>query len=220
MNLRKKKPRADQMLAEVQDLAYRLAWDAAAQYNWPFDECLREAYWQFMKAYRYYDPAKGTKFSTFYSMIYKWQIKSRIKEMGKRHARLPQIEFKENLRGVLKLKAPADRSPCLDAVGDLSADAREIVQLLVETPEELLKGVLEPHWLFNQVKKYLINHKGYSKERFLEATEEIRAAFHEVWKPAPPPPPPPPPPPNITPTQFRSLFVRNVIGFAPADNTV
>jgi len=181
MNLRKKKPRADAMLAQVQDLIYKLAWDAATQYNWPFDECLREAYWQFMKAWQYYDPAKGVKFSTFYTMIFKWQIKSRIKELGKRHARLPQIEFQENLRGVLKLKAPAARSPCLDAAGDLSADAREIVQLLVETPEELLEGVLHPHWLLNRVRRFLINHKGYSGQRFREATEEIGAAFREVW---------------------------------------
>jgi len=115
-------------------------------------------------------------------MIYKWQIKSRATSHWTRQQELPQIEFKENLRGVLKLTAPVVHSPCLEVVEELSEDAREIVQLLVETPAELLNGVTTPHRLLARVRAFLMRQRGYSRTRLRRAQEEVQEAFRELWR--------------------------------------
>jgi len=198
------------MLAEVQNLAYKLAWDASAQYRLPFDECLGEAYWQFMRAWNYYDPKRRVKFSSFYTQIFKWQFKSRITEKVKRQQRLPQIEFKDNLRGVLKLTAPATRSPCLEIWEDLSEDAREIVELLVEETPKKWRSILSPELLLTRVKRSLMC-RGYTHDRFEAAQEEIRRRFQGVWKHKHSPEY------ALNPVEFRSLLARGIIGFSYCD---
>lgn len=160
----------------VQKLLFKLAWATHHQYGVPYDDCLSECYYAFVKAFNWrYDPKMGTKFSTQVCTIAKWRLRSLTRKQ-----RLAPVteELNEETAGF----AASMRSECLEVVEGLSGDAREIVSLLLETPREIigLGEVTSPKRLLSGVKAYL-RQKGYTRDRLNEAEEEITAAFTGVW---------------------------------------
>jgi hypothetical protein len=76
--------------------------------------------------------------------------------------------------------APRQHSDCLEIWEELSGDAREIINLLLETPQELLEEVPTPKRLLGRVKRYLIA-KGRKANAIHLAHLEIQGKFREVW---------------------------------------
>jgi len=167
----------DWLLADVQKMLYKQAWAAAARYDLPFDECLSECYWGFVRAVNWrYDANGGLKFSSEVFLINAWRFKTRLRRQVREAERFPLAELNEETAGF----APADRSECLEAVEGLSEEAREIVGLLLETPQELLEDLPTPKQLLKRVKLYL-QRQGRHKRDLARAQEEIQQTFRAIW---------------------------------------
>lgn len=76
--------------------------------------------------------------------------------------------------------APPAYSPCLEALCDLTSEGKEILHLLLESPEEIMREVKTPRQLFSAVKNYLI-HKGRNAADVARGAEEIRIRLHAAW---------------------------------------
>lgn len=159
---------------QVEKMLYKLAWKFANQYPVTFEEAKSEAYFAFMLACQNYNPKKG-KFSTW---CY-FSVWCKLKDMVMKGASDPLtfVEIKEELLG----EAPPEKAESLDMVEDLSEDAREIISLIVETPQEILNEVSSPKTLLKRVKSFLVQ-MGRSIEAVDRADREIRQRFQAAWK--------------------------------------
>lgn len=161
----------------VEKMLYNLAWKTANTYPVTFEEARSEAYWAFMNACRDFNPtkAKGSKFS---SWCYFW-VWTHLKTFVTKRSVDPLcfVEMNEDLVGT----APAERSESLDLIEDLSEDAKEIISLLLETPEELIGMSLTTRQLVKGVKNYLVKKKKRNKEKVDKAFEEARIHLQEAW---------------------------------------
>lgn len=165
----------NKLYAEVEKLLYSLAWTTSKTYYVPFDECLSECNYAFVKAFNWrYDPKKGTKFSTQVATIAKWRLRSLVRT---RTLTIPTLELNEEIAGF----APPDRSPCMEAIEDLSKDAREILALLFETPADILEEATTPKRLLSKVKQHLIDN-GSDRRRLELAHAEIATRLQHVWQ--------------------------------------
>jgi len=173
----RKKLKMDPELAfeEVKDMLYKLAWTTHYTHGLPFETCKSECYFAFVKAYNWrYDPTKGTKFSTCVYGIAKWRMRNLIRE---RMSEIPMLEINEEVAGA----APPERSESLELIDDLSADAKEIIQLILETPAEILGHSPVPiSHLLGRIKAYL-EKRGRPRRALNEAHREIQQRFQEAW---------------------------------------
>lgn len=165
----------DEVLPTVEQMLYKLAWKTAQAYPITFDEAKAEAYYAFVRACHDYNPAKGSKPS---SWIYFW-VWTHLKTVITKRTVDPLtfVEIDDDLCG----EAPPETSPSLELVEEMSEDAKEIISLLLETPAEILEEVgLTPKQLLTRVKSYLVS-RGKSKEVVDKADQEIRQRFQEAW---------------------------------------
>jgi len=88
------------------------------------------------------------------------------------------IEIEEDLLG----EAPPERAESLDLLEELSEDAREIVEMILETPEELIGVVMTPRRLLHRVKDYMVARKGKSRNQVNLAVDEITIKFRQAWR--------------------------------------
>lgn len=150
VNPKREFPRVNKML-------YQLAWRVAST-RFPFEEAKTEAYYGFMQACYTYDPERGTKFS---SWCY-YKVKAHLKTFMMEKARDPlsvALELKESNGGAVST-ARREFREIIEDLSDLSRDAREIIDLLLDvpfdvvltkpkTPYQLLKRVCE-HWSYER----------------------------------------------------------------------
>lgn len=163
------------MLPQVENMLYDLAWRATKTYPVTFEEARSEVYYAFMMACGDFKPDRGAKFS---SWCYFW-VWTHLKTWITKRTVDPMVptEINEELVG----EAPPTTSPCLDAVGELSTDAQEIISLLVDTPAELLsRQTNTPLRLYHAVKKHLLA-QGRSHEEVEKAKAEIEVKFRAIW---------------------------------------
>jgi DNA-directed RNA polymerase specialized sigma subunit len=162
-------------LPKVQKLIYAMAHKFSSTYPISYEECLSEGYWAFMRACEKFQPDRGMKFSSWvYSRVW-YGLKDLVTKRSKDP--ITFIEIDEDLFG----EAPAVKSESLEMIEDLSQDAREIISLLMETPEEIMGGMsATPRQFLKAVKNYLIR-KGRCPKQIDAAHQEIRQRFQEVW---------------------------------------
>jgi len=156
-------------------MLYSLAWRCANTYPVPFDEAKSEAYYAFMRACNDFNPSRGAKFS---SWCYFW-VWTHLKTFVTKRTVDPLtfMDINEELVGA----APPQRSESMEMIEDLSADAKEIISLLIETPAEILGGCPVPaKQLLNKVKKYLVE-QGKDRRAVERAQQEITLRFREAW---------------------------------------
>lgn len=168
------------MFEEVEPLLYKLAWKFANDYPYPskeemFLECRSIAYRDFMDACAKYKPKRNTSFSSYVYMRAWYGMKSHITERTKDP--LVPMELNDDLTG-----AAPHYFNAAEMVEDLSADAKEIVSLILETPQDLLGGVpTTARQLMRRVKDYMIKHRGRTEEQINQAHIELRVRFSEIF---------------------------------------
>lgn len=155
-------------------MLFKLASVASATHGLDYDECLRECYWAFVKAVNWrWDPTKGTKLSTTVYTIAKWRLKNlkRARDMA-----IPTLELNEEIA-----TAPPLRAESLELIDDLSADAREILDLILETPGEVLgRSPVPVRHLVKRIKEYL-SKKGRDQRALESAHRELQECFRTAW---------------------------------------
>lgn len=165
----------DVAFASVEKMLYSLAWRTAKTYGLQFEDCRSECYYAFVKALNWrYNPNKGTKFSTCVHTIAAWRLRNLVLD---KINTVPTVEVEEEMLGA----APPERSESLELIDDLSDDAKEIIELLLETPGEILGQAPTPvNQLLNKVKNYLVN-QGKCRKDLNKAHLEIQTRFTEAW---------------------------------------
>lgn len=169
----------DARLADVQNLIYKQAWKASERYKLPFDECLSECYWDFVRATNWkFKPERGVKFSTYLQFLIQIHFRTLLRKRIERDKRFPMSQLNEATAG----SVPAQHSPALEAVEGMSTEAREIVNLLVDTPRELLDvwDPVSPKELLRRVKEHL-HCKGHSKPKLDQAHKELETKLRILW---------------------------------------
>ncbi len=163
------------VLPDVEKIIFQLAHRFSNTYPITYDECLSEGYLAFMKACMDYKPDRKTKFS---SWVYYW-VWTKLKDLVMKRSKEPLdfIEIDEEHLG----EAAPTRPAYLDFVEDLSYDARDIIQMLVETPKELLSVATTPKQLLNKIKEHMVERHGYKPSEVNRAVEEIRLVLQEEW---------------------------------------
>lgn len=164
----------EQAYANVKLLLFKLAWATHHKYGIPYEECLSECHLAFVKALNWrHDPTKGTKFTTTVCNIAKWRLRSLV--IGKAEAE-PVVEINEEMLG----EAPATFTDMRDLMSDLPQDARLLVDMLLETPAELIGLSMTPRQLLRNVKALLIKHHGKTKQQVDDACAAVRARMGEA----------------------------------------
>jgi hypothetical protein len=169
----------DTLFQSVEKLLCKQAWTASNRYGIPFDAALSECHQVFMKATEQFQEGRGTKFSTFLQLKLQWHFLTLARKHIQRATRFAEMELNEEVVGA----APEQHKPALEAVDGMSSEAQEIIEMLLETPAELL-GVwdpVRPKQLLARVKLYLRSKHGYSKRRLEEAHKEIQTTFRAIW---------------------------------------
>jgi len=162
---------------KVEKILYKVAWNFSQNYPITFEECKSEAYYAFMKACEDYKPERGQKFS---SWAYYWAW-CKLKDLVMRRSAEPLdfMEINEELLGA----APPAQIESLELIDDLSADAKEIISLLVESPAELISlgAPMTAKQLMKKVKEYLVEECGKDKKVVEAAHKELQTRFQTAW---------------------------------------
>lgn len=107
-----------------------------------FEELKSEAFTVYMKCCRTFNPEAGTKFSSWVGFKINRHLAHYQREVLK-----DRLSFTDSLpEGAEPVHKPRPRSALVDRLLDLSPEAREMVQLLIESPltdDESPKKILE-----------------------------------------------------------------------------
>lgn len=163
---------------KVEKILYQLAWDCARSTRLTFEEAKSEAYYAFMKCCESYDPTRKAKFSTWVHFKVRMHLKTYVTKLA--NSRLIYTGIKDERTGA----APAMRSEALELWDDLSRDAKELVSLVLETPQDFLASCpVTPSELLDRAKEHLGFNKGLDLVELEILVVEIQARFQEVWNP-------------------------------------
>jgi len=169
----------NEVFPQVENMLYSLAWSTAKKYPVTFEEARSEAYFAFMKACTEYSRAKskGGKFSSWCYFKTWTHLKTWITKRTN-----DRLVFMENndREDTMAIAAPATVSSHIELVEDLSEDAREMVNMLVETPAELLGLSMSPKRFMKRVKECLVK-KGKTKQQVERAHRELLTTFQTAW---------------------------------------
>lgn len=161
----------------VERMLYKMAWKTTERYGVPFEDARSEVYLAFMKACWRWDPKRHARFTSFACFIANCRLRSLIMDRATAHTQMPCVELNEEMLGF----APELRSECLEMLDDLSEDARELVSLLLEIPEDLIGYRMTPRQLMARVKRFMIEKRGRDKKRVKKAHRELQLRFQEAW---------------------------------------
>lgn len=166
----------DEMFPSVEKMIYDQCWKTAKAYPISFDECKSEAYMAFVKSCYDYNPAKGTKFTTW---CYFW-VWTKLKDLVMKRSADP-IQFHE-MNEEMVGEAPPTVSDSLELIPTFSQEAQEIIHYLLESPGEVLgHSTCSGQRFLAKVKAYLITKKGRDKQTVERAHQEIVMKFSAAW---------------------------------------
>jgi uncharacterized protein YihD (DUF1040 family) len=92
------------------------------------------------------------------------------------------VEIKDDLAGEAKSVLRDFREMIEGCVEDLSADAHEILGLLVDTPKELWDADTTPHQLLKRVCAEAGFNRGLDKVALQITLHELKAHFQQLWR--------------------------------------
>ena len=151
-------------------MIYSLCWKFSSTYPVRFDDCLSLAHESFVEAFSSYNPKKGAKFSTWCHFSIWCKLKNSVIRGSKEPLDFREIHDYE-------IVTELDPSYQFDILGELSADAKEIIELILEFPNGVLGSApATPFQLLNKVRHHLIN-LGRKRSTIDTACAEIRAAL-------------------------------------------
>lgn len=167
---------------KVEKMLYRLAWEKRNRF-FTFEEARSEAYYAFMKACETYDPTRGMKITSWVWYRVSRQLHKYVaRQAEKIH---PEITDPFVLNGYIESR-PQSTSRIWSGIQEMSGDAREMVDLLVNSPAEIQAQFTPEHpptpkQLLKMVREHLKWEHGYDPV-YLNITElEIESELESCW---------------------------------------
>lgn len=165
----------ERTLPEVQKLIYKEAWRCSKANQIEFRECLSEAYHGYLCACRNYRKGRGIKFSSWTCHIIRWKLKNLVlREIEDPHILLPDLT---EIVGSIE----PTRSPVAEIWDEISRDAQIVLELVMDTPGELLQDSRVGARRFFTIIKYHLMGIGWSRWRFQKASWEIQERLRSLW---------------------------------------
>jgi len=145
----------DEMFPQMEKMIYQHAWKFSQQYPVTFEEAKTEAYWGFMRACHNFKPGNKSKFSTWCYMV----VWATLKDMTMQRATDPLLttEMTEELCGEAPSLSQTYMESLEDLIAGLSRDAKQMLELILHPPAEMLEGGKPtPFQLMKRVKRELV----------------------------------------------------------------
>jgi len=169
----------------VEKLLCKMAWNESERTNGllSFEDAIGICHEGFMLACHTYDPDQGTAFSTWCQ--YKVGLFIKRKLLYPHHTRtLPHSTLVFGFDTMDETTEVPSQSPTegiWDIASQLSEDAKEMLSLLIDTPEHILQDQpLSPKQLLRKVKDYLVA-QGKKPFHVVSAQQEIKTTFQAAW---------------------------------------
>ena len=183
----------EQMLPRVEKMIYSQAWKFAKAYPISFEEAKAEAYWAFMRACYSFDPNRGAIFPTWCFFKIWCGLKDIIMKrtadphvcmadlLVGEHFEIARRRLEEDLEG-----RPQETDRFMEQVEDttvgVSADAKELLNMVLSAPPELLGGKRPTSkQLMLRAKRFMVS-KGLEADTVETAHLELETCFKESWK--------------------------------------
>lgn len=162
---------------DVQNLMFQYAHKFHKQYGGDWDEWVSEGQEIFMKAYTRYEPTKGS-FVTWFAFFLQKLFMEKVRRQTMRNVRHRKVDM--DLYLYVKPRKAFD----LEELGrDLSDDARMVVQLMLETPNDLKlcfaeqkKNIRFRDRILNGLIQFL-SDIGWQQDRVFDAFDEVSQAL-------------------------------------------
>jgi DNA-directed RNA polymerase specialized sigma subunit len=154
----------------------KIAYREASRFHVDPEETLANASLYFVEAYYKFDPEKGSKMSSWVWFYVQRNIRDQFRHSA---GKSPPSQLSEEAEDQLEDKQNRFRQIEIeDATG---GDARIVLRLLREAPEELLQSMRDsgvgPHTHRRGLKTYLIEKLKWTASQVKEAFEELRDAI-------------------------------------------
>lgn len=169
---------ATETYENVENLLNHFVWKFVAKYGGDFDELKSEANVAYMRAYHSFKNGEGCKFSSYVgTCVYRHLLDLSSKKM--RGPRLRSLTDKEGYQ-----RDVADDVNDCSYLEELSADARQLVKLVIDTPEDLKEAIVgkggQPRNYRSAIKMYAYSYLKWEWDRVLAACEEVKVALNHA----------------------------------------
>lgn len=168
----------------VQKIIYQLCHRFSNAYPVPYDECQSEAFVAYMYACKSYK--SKMKFSSWVFAVVSWKLKDLV--IRRSRERLSFIgasaqDWEEDPILAKNFIKPPAKDNVRDMLADLSEDAQDMVEMILETPRELVGLSMTPKQFLRKVKQHM-EEWGYARQTLKNAERELHTRFQKKSKPS------------------------------------
>jgi hypothetical protein len=165
-------PQIEHLYSASADAIHKAASWAATAHGIDHSDALSVCHDAFLETVRAFDPAKGAAFATVLHGRMRWRLLDAVAARTQRELHEQPVEESAE-------PSATQPAPWRDALAGLSDEARLLVDLFVETPNELLSEVRSVYHLVAAVRSHLCQSCGWSRETFLGVFAEARRVLRQ-----------------------------------------
>ena len=167
----RRKPVIEQLYLKHEPMINKIVKNYTKAYSCRFDDVKCEANYAFMSCVKSYDNTKG-KFTTWLYNYIQWSLNAWIQNEKKYYKYQTALT-----RKVQEYKKEKPKGKSLEQITKiLSSDAKKVIQLVYETPEEIEALCVMDKALSKELKTYLKNN-GYTTFKITSIWKEIKQAL-------------------------------------------
>jgi DNA-directed RNA polymerase sigma subunit (sigma70/sigma32) len=170
----------DSVFPTVEKMLYKTAWRAATTYHIEFEDARSEVFVGFVKACAKFDPSKGAKFSTWCHYAIWCHIQTTMRKSNRDIRKSPTATEELAVDGANAPKCFPVERPSLELIQFMSEDAQEIMNLILETPEDLVGVSMTARQFLRTTMDRLVG-MGRSAKRVERAVFEIQKTLRQGW---------------------------------------
>jgi len=164
---------AEKRLREVEPLIFHTVNKFISHYGGDYDELLSIAYAGYLSAFRRFDEQGGSSFPSWVRYeVWTCMFNEFIKRQNLRKRHQEYIQTNDLLSQIIK--------PLIELIDELSEDAFEVVNLILNTPDELQKSIKHNGGSNKKVKKLVYSHlkdNGWQRDKILKSFNNIQEAL-------------------------------------------
>jgi RNA polymerase sigma factor (sigma-70 family) len=167
---------------DVKQLIYKVAWRCHRKTGIPLEDCVAEGQLAYCYAYKYWDPDKSVRFTTYLHKVLENTMKDLVHDYRRQHIRNIDPEVLDQRQGLIRQDyIRQGYIGWFDSLTqELSDDARTILTAIIEGPAELASLHLKRNQstMKHMVVKYMVK-LGWSVARVIDGLSEVEQALVE-----------------------------------------
>lgn len=148
----------------------------ARRYHVDREEAIAEAYYQFLRAYHSYDPTRGTSIQQRLGGILPYRLLDKLEQERRQSPVVKRVALYDYPSKAATTFHTGELRECL------SADARIVMDLILDSPLELSQKIRDDSRtdsIRRHVRQWCRDHMGWSYRRYQIAIESIRREMNQ-----------------------------------------